>query len=135
MITEGVGRPRGVSRAQTPLLPPRRSRRGELVQLDGSPFAWFEDRGPACSLLVYIDDATGQLLELYFTPAETTFNYFAATRRYLARHGRPVAFYSDKHSIFRLTNSAATTAGGVSQFSRAMSELDIQVICANSPQA
>ena len=97
----------------------RRARRGELVQMDGSPFAWFEDRGPACSLLVYIDDATGQLLELYFTPSETTFSYFAATQRYLARHGRPVAFYSDKHSIFRLTNSAATTAGGVTQFARA----------------
>ena len=113
----------------------RRARRGELVQMDGSPFAWFEERGPACSLLVYIDDATGQLLELFFTPSETTFSYFAATQRYLARHGRPVAFYSDKHSIFRLTNTAATTAGGVTQFARAMTELDIQVICANTPQA
>ena len=135
MITEQLWQPHRARPVQTHPLRTRRARRGELVQLDGSPFAWFEERGPACSLLVYIDDATGELLELFFAPSETTFNYFAATERYLARHGRPVAFYSDKHSIFRLTNSAATTAGGVSQFSRAMSELDIQVICANSPQA
>jgi hypothetical protein len=106
-----------------------------LVQIDGSPFAWFEDRGPACSLLVYIDDATGELLELYFTPTETTFSYFAATRRYLARHGRPVAFYSDKHSIFRLTKPGATSRTGLTQFGRAMTELEIEIICANSPQA
>jgi transposase len=135
MITEHGWQPHRARPVQVHPLRTRRARRGELVQMDGSPFAWFEDRGPACSLLVYIDDATGQLLELYFTPAETTFSYFAATERYLARHGRPVAFYSDKHSIFRLTNSAATTAGGVTQFARAMTELDIQVICANSPQA
>ena len=135
MIAEDWWQPHRARPVAVHPLRTRRSRRGELVQMDGSPFAWFEDRGPACSLLVYIDDATGQLLELYFTPSETTFSYFAATQRYLARHGRPVAFYSDKHSIFRLTNSAATTAGGVTQFSRAMAELDIQVICANSPQA
>jgi hypothetical protein len=113
----------------------RRPRRGELVQLDGSPFAWFEDRAPAGNLLVYIDDATGQLGELFFTPTETTFSYFAATRRYLTRHGRPLAFYSDKHSIFRLTNTAATSGTGLTQFGRAMTELAIEIICANSPQA
>ena len=120
---------------QTHPLRTRRPRRGELVQLDGSPFAWFEARGPACSLLVYIDDATGELLELFFAPSETTFSYFAATERYLTRHGRPVAFYSDKHSIFRLTNNAATSGSGLTQFGRAMTELDIEIICANSPQA
>lgn len=113
----------------------RRPRRGELVQMDGSPFAWFEDRGPVCSLLVFIDDATGQLLELFFTPTETTLGYFAAAQRYLTRHGRPVAFYSDKHSIFRLTNPAATSGTGLTQFGRAMTELDIEIICANTPQA
>jgi hypothetical protein len=69
---------------------------GELVQLDGSPCAWFEDRAPACTLLVFIDDATGRLLHLYFTPAESTFSYFAATEVYLRQHGKPVAFYTDK---------------------------------------
>jgi transposase len=135
MIAEQHWQPQRPKPVQTHPLRPRRSRRGELVQIDGSPFTWFEERGPACSLLVYIDDATGQLLELFFTPAETTFSYFAATQRYLTRHGRPVAFYSDKHSIFRLTNSAATSGSGLTQFGRAMTELDIEIICANSPQA
>jgi hypothetical protein len=80
----------------------RRSCLGELVQIDGSDHEWFEERGPRCSLLVYIDDATGRLMELRFAHSESAFDYFAATRSYLARHGRPVAFYSDKHSIFRV---------------------------------
>jgi transposase len=135
MIAEDWWQAHRTKPVETHPLRTRRPRRGELVQIDGSPFAWFEERGPACSLLVYIDDATGQLLELFFTPAETTFSYFAATRRYLARHGRPVAFYSDKHSIFRLTDSGATSASGLTQFGRAMTELEIAIICANSPQA
>ena len=135
LITAGLWQPRRARKAVIHQLRQRRPRRGELVQLDGSPYAWFEDRGPACSLLVFIDDATGQLLELFFAPSETTFSYFAATARYLTRHGRPVAFYSDKHSIFRLTNTTATTGTGLSQFGRAMRELDIEIICANSPQA
>jgi hypothetical protein len=135
LIAEHGWQPHRAKPVQTHPLRTRRARRGELVQLDGSPYAWFEERGQACSLLVYIDDATGQLLELFFTPAETTFSYFAATARYLARHGRPVAFYSDKHSIFRLTNGAATSTSGLTQFGRAMTELDIEIICANSPQA
>jgi len=135
MIGAGLWQPQRAKQVRSHPLRARRPRRGELVQIDGSPFAWFEDRGPVCSLLVYIDDATGQLLELYFAPRETTFSYFAATRRYLERHGRPVAFYSDKHSIFRLTNTTATSGSGLTQFGRAMTDLDIEIICANSPQA
>jgi len=135
MTAADLWQPRRAKAVRAHPLRERRPRRGELVQIDGSPFAWFEERGPACSLLVYIDDATGQLLELFFTPTETTFSYFAATRRYLERQGRPVAFYSDKHSIFRLTNATATSGSGLTQFGRAMTELDIEIICANSPQA
>ena len=135
MVADGRWEARRPNKPDLHQLRQRRPRRGELVQMDGSPYAWFEDRAPACNLLVYIDDATGQLLELFFTPTETTFSYFAATRRYLARHGRPIAFYSDKHSIFRLTNAAATSGSGLTQFGRAMTELAIEIICANSPQA
>jgi transposase len=63
MIQEGLWQPK---RAKQPVIHPLRERRarfGELVQLDGSPFAWFEGRAPACTLLVYIDDATGRLME------------------------------------------------------------------------
>ena len=114
----------------------RRSCFGELVQIDGSPHAWFEDRGPSCTLLVYIDDATGRLMELRFVKSESTFDYFASTVTYLERHGKPVAFYSDKHSIFRLCHQGATgRADGETQFGRALTELNIDIICANSPQA
>jgi Helix-turn-helix domain len=114
----------------------RRACLGELVQIDGSPHAWFEDRGPECSLLVYVDDATGTLMELQFVEVESTFDYFASTVTYLKRHGKPVAFYSDKHSIFRLHHQGATgRAKGLTQFGRALSDLNIDIICANTPQA
>ena len=80
----------------------RRECFGELVQIDGSEHYWFENRGPKCTLLVYIDDATSKLLELRFVPSESTFDYFISTKRYLCRYGKPVAFYSDKHAVFRV---------------------------------
>ncbi len=114
---------------------PRRRREclGELVQIDGSEHAWFEDRGPVCTLLAFVDDATSRLMQLRFVASESAFDYFRATRDYLETHGKPVAFYSDKHSIFRVNNGE----GGdrVTQFGRALSELNIDIICANSPQA
>jgi hypothetical protein len=113
----------------------RRACLGELVQLDGSPHKWFEERGPECTLLVYVDDATSRLMELYFSKGETTFSYFAATRRYMARYGKPVTFYSDKNSIFKVNLPNALTGSGMTQFGRAMKELDIEIICANTPQA
>jgi hypothetical protein len=113
----------------------RRASLGELVQIDGSPHAWFEERGPRCTLLVYVDDATSELMELRFVASESAFDYFAATKSYLLRHGRPVALYSDKASIFRTAESEVRQAHGLTQFSRALSELNIELICANSPQA
>ncbi|SAL77791.1 phage integrase family protein [Caballeronia telluris] len=78
----------------------RRACFGELVQIDGSDHHWFEDRGLACTLLVFVDDATSRLMHLHFAPTESTFSYFEATRAYLERHGKPVAFYSDRASVF-----------------------------------
>lgn len=135
MITQKWWKPRKVKRDDAHPMRPRRERLGELVQIDGSLHAWLEDRGPKCTLLVYIDDATGRLMELLFVPAETTFAYFAATRRYLEHHGRPLAFYSDKHGIFRVNIKNALSGSGMTQFGRAMKALDIEIICANSPQA
>jgi transposase len=136
MIEERMWKPK---RAKQPASHPLRERRaclGELVQIDGSDHAWFEERGEKCTLLVYIDDATGQLLELRLVPDETTFAYFEACRAYFERHGKPVAFYSDKHGIFRVNQERTSGRGsGLTQFGRAMAELDIQIICANSPQA
>jgi hypothetical protein len=67
--------------------------------------------------------------------SESAFSYFAATREYLERHGKPVAFYSDKHSIFRVTNKGAVGGNGMTQFGRALHELNIDIISANTPQA
>jgi transposase len=112
----------------------RRACLGELVQIDGSDHPWFEDRAPACTLLVYVDDATSQIMALHFTATESTFSYFEVTRAYLERYGKPVAFYSDRASVFRPTYSR-NGARGVTQFGRAMYELNIDTFCANSSPA
>lgn len=111
----------------------RRRQRGELIQIDGSPHDWFEGRAEYCNLTVFIDDATGELMALYFTPTETTRAYMETLSNYLNEHGRPVAFYSDKHSIFRVNHP--NHEGGLTQLSRALKTLDIDIICANTPQA
>src|SRR5271166_534469 len=116
---------------------PRRRRDclGELVQIDGSEHAWFEARGPPCTLLAFVDDATSRLMQLRFVTSESAFDYFRATRAYVEAHGKPVAFYSDKHGIFRVNSKDAAGGDGVTQFGRALSALNIDIICANSPQA
>ena len=136
LIEDGIWLSRD-ARAARPHQPrQRRQCLGELVQIDGSPHAWFEDRAPDCTLLVYVDDATSRLMELRFATTETAFDYFAATDAYLRRHGKPVAFYSDKHSIFRVAHEGTTGRDqGVTQFGRALAELNIDIICANTPQA
>jgi hypothetical protein len=108
---------------------------GELIQIDGCDHEWFEDRAPRCTLLVYVDDATSRLMEIRFVDSESTFDYFASTQSYLIRHGKPVALYSDQASVFRIAASGSRNTGGLTQFSRALTELNIDIVCANSPQA
>jgi transposase len=136
MIEEGLWKPKRAKKPPVHQMRERRACFGELVQIDGSDHDWFEGRGPRCSLLVLIDDATGQLMELWFVAHESFFGYCEAVRHYFERCGKPVAFYSDKHGIFRVNNEQTVGLGsGMTQFGRAMQELDIQIICANSPQA
>lgn len=118
----------------------RRDCLGELVQADGSPHDWFEGRFPKCTLLVFIDDATGKLLHLEFAESESTAAYFRSVRRYLEKHGRPVTFYVDKHGVFRVNTTKGKSAdtsdnNGLTQFGRAMMELDIGCIFAESAEA
>jgi hypothetical protein len=113
----------------------RRACFGELVQIDGSPHDWFEGRTDPCVLLVFIDDATGKLLQLLFVDSESFFSYCQAAEGYFKQYGKPVAFYSDKNSIFRVNVPSAGAGDALTQFGRAMQELDIEIICANSPQA
>ena len=105
---------------------------GELIQIDGSPHNWFEGRHEKCCLIVFTDDATSQIVQMLFVPVENTKAYFECTRRYIKIYGRPATYYSDRHSIFRVNKGDGS---GETQFERAMRELGINVICANSAQA
>lgn len=135
MIKEGLWEAKQRKQFKHHPMRTRRSSFGELVQIDGSPHDWFEERGERCCLLVFIDDATSYILELRFVPEESTQAYFDATENYLKAYGRPISLYSDKHSIFRINAPEAKDSTGESQFGRALRELDIDLICANSPQA
>ena len=135
MVAEGLWTPRKLRDARVQQPRQRRACLGELIQIDGCDHQWFEDRAPRCTTLAFIDDATSRIMELRFVQDESTFEYFAATRNYLAAHGKPVAFYSDKHSIFRVNKTNAAAGTGITQFARALAELQIGLICANSPAA
>lgn len=113
----------------------RRPRFGELVQIDGSPHDWFEGRGPRCTLIVFVDDATSHLLALRFAPVECAAAYLAALRDQVLTHGRPRAFYSDRHGIFRVNAKDAQSGDGKTEFGRVVERLDIGLINALTPQA
>ncbi len=113
----------------------RREYYGELIQIDGSEHRWFEQLGNKCTLLVCVDDATSALMALKFAPSESTQSYFALLHDYLEAHGRPIAFYSDKHSVFRVNAKNAKGGAGFTQFGRALQELNIDGICADSAPA
>ena len=114
MVAEGLWRSKKRPGARVHQSRPRRPALGELVQIDGSPHAWFEDREPRCTLIVFIDDATSRLMALRFAEAETTEAYMRTLRGYLDQHGRPVALYSDKHRIFRVNQK--DREGDLTQF-------------------
>ena len=135
MIEEGLWKPRKAKKATVHQLRERRACLGELVQIDGSPHDWFEGRAERCTLLVFIDDATGTLLQLRFVECESFFSYAQTAEAYFRQWGKPVAFYSDKHGIFRVNVPSTSMSAALTQFGRAMQELDIQIICANTPQA
>ena len=113
---------------------------GMLVQLDGSEHDWFEGRGPKCALLVFIDDATSRILYARFITVEDTLNLMQCTKEYLTINGRPVAIYVDKDSIYKINRQASVEEElrdemPLTQFTRAMGELGVEMIFADSPQA
>jgi transposase len=113
----------------------RRPRFGELIQIDGSPHDWFEGRAPRCTLIVFIDDATGRLTSLRFAPVESCQAYLEALRDQVLTHGRPLAFYSDRHGIFRVNAKDAESGDGKTEFGRVVARLEIGLINALTPQA
>jgi transposase len=135
MIADGLWFDRKQRRKRVHQPRHRRECAGELVQIDGCEHWWFEDRGPQCTLLVFVDDATGRLMHLQFVESESTFAYFHATQAYLGAWGKPIAFYSDKHGVFRVNHQGALGGDGMTQFGRALDALNIEIICANSSQA
>jgi transposase InsO family protein len=136
MIREGL---REVQRKKPYKVHPRRTRRsqvGELVQIDGSYEYWFEERGEKCCLIVFVDDATSQIALMRFCRTETSEDYLKTLQMYLKRHGRPRAFYSDKHSIFRVNKKEyRALEKWETRFHGVLKSLDIELICAHSPQA
>lgn len=111
----------------------RRPRFGELVQIDGSPHDWFEGRAPICTLILFVDDASNRVLAAVFVPVEETEAYMTTLRRYIKKHGRPVALYADKHSIFYISDKEKLEEGELTQFGRVVKTLDIELIAAHSP--
>ena len=103
---------------------------GSLIQFDGSHHAWFEDRGPACCLLVAIDDASNQMM-LQFAPTEDTHHVLTFWRDYIRRFGIPAEVYTDKGAVY----VDAENPEQLTQFGRALAALNIRHIKAHSPQA
>ena len=134
MIAAGYWLSKKGSKICTHPMRERRGQWGELIQIDGSPHDWFEGRSENCTLLVFIDDATGKLTQLRFVKNETTLAYLHVLHDHIVAYGVPVALYSDKHSIFRI-NANDADPDAETQFSRAARELGITCIHANSPQA
>jgi hypothetical protein len=117
----------------------RRSCLGSLLQMDGSIHDWFEGRGEVCCLMVAVDDATGRTLA-HFYPRETTEAAFDLFGRWVARYGIPKSLYVDRAGIYRSDREATPEEvlcgkEPQTQFGRAMDELDVELILANSPQA
>src|SRR6516165_6090641 len=113
---------------------PRRACFGELVQMDASIHDWLEGRGEDIVLISMIDDATSYVMARFY-PAGTTETHMDLLGRWLKRHGRPLAVYTDRHSIFEPQDKGRALPDAVTQFGRALAELDIALICAHSPQA
>jgi len=113
----------------------RMSMYGELVQFDGSYHDWFENGKEQC-LLGSIDDATGNIVKAVFEDNEGVKSCFRFWKAYVETYGRPVAIYLDKFSTYKINHKdAVNNEELMTQFGRAMKELNIRVICANSPQA
>ena len=140
MIAENLWLPKKKKIEKIHLYRTRRPCVGELVQLDGSPHKWFEDRADSCTLVAFIDDATSRIMDGEFVDYEGTFTLFDATKHYLLTYGKPLSLYVDKHSTFKINRQASIEEElkdlqPQSQFARAMDELRIELIFAHSPQA
>jgi transposase len=105
----------------------RKSCCGEMLQFDGSHHDWFEGRGAECCLLNCVDDSTGKIY-LRFAVSENTQDVLLTLWEYVNKHGIPRSIYTDKYKIYK-------AEGKLTDFGRAMKELNVETIYAHSPQA
>lgn len=135
MIKEGIWKSRKQKHVIVHQMRSRRSRFGELIQIDGSYHKWFENRDEKCCLLVFIDDATSKITSAEFCKHETTNNYLHALKTHIEKYGKPRAIYSDKHSVFKVNKKTNITGREITHFASVLKDLDVDLICANTPQA
>jgi hypothetical protein len=131
MIEAGIWVPKQKKKQRIYQRRERRAAEGELLQADGSHHEWFEKRGSRCTLLVAIDDATGKVTA-HFEEEETTIGYFRLMKKYIKKYGLPEAMYTDRYSVFKVNQGKEEK---LTQFGRALKELDVELIFARTPQA
>ena len=112
----------------------RMPQEGMLIQMDGSYHPWLGDQTPPFTLLIAVDDATGKVVSAWFCEWKDARNYLLMIRALVERHGVPVALYTDRHAVFKHAPGSGLPSAPT-QFSRAMDELGVQMIFAQSPQA
>jgi len=136
MIEENLWKPRLKKKQEYRSWRQRRAAFGELEQYDGSYEYWFENRGPKCCLLAAIDDATGDITRAKFSEHEGVEPTFDFWQEYLEKQGKPMAIYVDKFSTYSMNQKLAReNPDTLTQFQRAMRQLNIEVITAHSSQA
>ena len=135
MIEEGFWKSRKHKKVIVHQRRSRRAKFGSLIQIDGSYHNWFEDRAEKCCLIVFIDDATSKITAAKFCNHETTDDYLGTLENHMTRYGKPNSCYSDKHQIFKVNNKKHFTGEEITHFGSVLKSLDIDLICANSPQA
>ena len=137
----GLGSPRKRRRPAHRQRRLARAREGEMLLLDASLHRWLEHRGPEFALLALLDDATRKVLVAEFFPSEDARSYFCLLRRVLRRYGVPLSLYGDRHSVFVRNDDHWSMEEQLSgkrqptQFGRALAQLGVTYIAANSPQA
>ena len=114
----------------------RKDHCGEMLQMDGSHHDWFEGRGPKCVLMGYIDDATGRVYGRFYD-YEGTIPAMDSLKRYITTYGLPISVYLDKHTTYKswVRRDEFREVEPISQFGRALSELNVDKLHAHSPQA
>ena len=143
ILTEaGIKSPKKHRKRKTHHRRKRKPQKGMLVKIDASPHNWIIG-ADSFDLHGAIDDATGEILALYFTPNECMEGYFEIVRQIISNHGIPTSLYCDRHTIFvspkdgklSVEEQLAGKTVNLTQFGRAMDELGINIIKAYSPQS